>query len=145
MALDPAEFLDGWADGDVESGNPGGGPFGQDVPEVPNRPDRQPNIYQVFDVAALAPGPPAATATCRADSRPDYWLVALDSTAGSGVAVYQGSGAGGVPIRLGPSGRARIPAQSTQESLTLLQTGASASNVTVIAVRGLSAELVRAG
>ena len=131
--LDPAEFQLDWDTGDIESGNPAGGPDGLPQPEIPNRPDAQPRIWQTTDIVALAQG---VTATIREESSPDFWLVSLDDTAGTGVGVYQGSGPGGDVIKLGPKGRACIPAQSTQNSLTILGTGATAANLTVIAVKG---------
>lgn len=140
--LDPAEFLENWEEGDIESGNPGGGPEGFPALEFPNDPDRQPRMFQVFDIVALAQN---NDYPCKADSRPDYWLIAVDDTLDASCSVYQGIGAGGLPIRFGSGGYARIPAQSTQNAITVRNTNTPALNVTVIAVRGLEAVYVRTG
>ena len=131
--LDPAEFGLDYDLGDMESANPAGGPGGLTQPEIPNDPDALPRMWAVTDIVALAQN---AVQTVTAASRPDFWIVALDGTANTGVNVYQGSGAGGEVVKLGPKGRACIPAQSTQYSLTVLGTGATAANVTVVGVRG---------
>lgn len=140
MALDPIEFSDIWDEGAEESGNPAGGPDGLTMPEYRNDPDRLPTMYQPFDVVALAQN---AVQTLNAQSRPDYWIVSMDDTAAVGVSVYFGSGVGGVPIRFGSKGYAVLPAQSTQNSLTIMGTAAAPANLTVIAVRGLRPEFRR--
>ena len=112
------------------TGNPSAGAYGDD-PEPIGSPIPPNQFEPLADIQAIATG---AAVTVRSESPPDYWLVTVSATANAEVAVYQGSGAAGVPVRLYGGWKARIPGRSNAD-LTVVGV-AGTPDVNVIAVRG---------